>query len=99
MAIDTVDVTFNIDKDDIKLRIGGGVWTNLASLFKVFFKGTVVDQINLNVNKALSETLPAVANKALLESNGYLDLGAVAPHLRLDWESPDPAVLVTNTTI
>jgi len=55
----------NINKDDIKLHIGGGVWTDLASLFEVFFKGTVVDEIRDNITKALTTTLPDIANKAL----------------------------------
>lgn len=53
MAIDTVDVLVNIDKNDIKLHIGGGFLEDLASIFKIFFKGTVVKEIRDQVTTAL----------------------------------------------
>lgn len=49
MMVDTVDVIVDINRNDIKLHIGGGFWTGLASIFTVFFKGTVVDLIRTSV--------------------------------------------------
>ena len=65
MAVDTVDVRVNINRNDIKIHIGGGFWTDLASIFKVFFKGTVVDLINTAVTQALDTKIPALTNAAL----------------------------------
>jgi len=49
MAVNTVDINVDIDRNDIKIHIGGGFWTDLASIFKVFFKSTVVGLINTAV--------------------------------------------------
>jgi hypothetical protein len=65
LLVDTVDVTVNINKDDIKLHIGGGFWPDLASPFEVFFKSKVVGLINDNIKTGLTTTLPQIANKAL----------------------------------
>jgi hypothetical protein len=51
-------VLVNIDKNNIKLHIGGGFWTDLGSLFTVFFKGSVVDAINDGVKQALTQLVP-----------------------------------------
>jgi len=58
MAVDTVDVVVDIDRNDIKIHIGGGFWTDLASIFKVFFKGTVVDLIRDSVTSSLTTLIP-----------------------------------------
>jgi hypothetical protein len=90
-------VTVNINKSDIKLHIGGGVWTDLASLFEVFFKGTVVDAIRDNITSVLSTTLPDIANKALEKNDGFLTFPWNTYFVTFDWESPSPAVNVTDT--
>jgi len=97
LFVDTVDVLVNINKNDIKLHIGGGVWTDLASLFEVFFKGTVVDEIRDNITKALTTTLPDIANKALEKNDGLLTFPWSTYFVTFDWESPDPAVNITDT--
>ena len=53
MIVDTVDVLVDINRDDIKLHIGGGFWSDIGSLFTIFFKGTVVDMIRDSVTLAL----------------------------------------------
>jgi hypothetical protein len=99
LYVDTVDVTVNINKDDIKLHIGGGFWTDLASLFEVFFKSKVVSEINDNIKKALTTTLPVIANKALNANNGFLNIPYGDNGVIFDWESPIGAVNITNTTL
>jgi len=94
MAVDTVDVIVNIDKNDIKLHIGGGFWEDLASIFEVFFKGTVVDEIRDQVKNALTTIIPQVTNKALIDNDGYADF--TFTNLWWDWESPI-AANVTET--
>lgn len=58
MAVNSVDIGVDIDRDDIKLHMGGGFIANVASIFKVFFKGTVVDLIRDNVRNALTTLIP-----------------------------------------
>lgn len=94
MAVDAVDVVVNINKSDIKLHMGGGFWTDLASIFEVFFKGTVVDDIVNGLKTALSTTLPKVTNQALIDNNG---MGNIIPYLWWDWESPTAAIVTSNT--
>jgi len=53
-----VDVRVDIDKHDIKLHIGGGFWEDLASIFEIFFKGTVVKEIRDQVSNALNTIIP-----------------------------------------
>lgn len=44
-AVDSVDVTVDIDRDDIDIKIWGNIWADFASAFEIFFKSTVVDLI------------------------------------------------------
>lgn len=83
MQVETVDIIVDINRNDIKIHIGGGFYSDLASLFKVFFKGTVVDLINTAVIGALTDTIPQVTNAALVENDGYFH----APNANLwyDW--------------
>ena len=94
MMVDTVDVLVDINRNDIKLHIGGGFWTDIASIFTVFFKGTVVDLIRDSVTLALQTTIPAVTNAALNKNDGYFHY---IPDWWLDWESPNAAI-VTGTS-
>jgi FlaG/FlaF family flagellin (archaellin) len=62
MYCDTVDVTVDIDKNDIKLHVSGNWLSDVGSIFTVFFKGTIVDLINDGVETALTQALPAIIN-------------------------------------
>jgi len=89
-----VDVLVDINRNDIKIHIGGGFWTDLASIFKVFFKGTVVDMIRTAVTTTLQTVLPAEFNKFILMNDGYFKL---KPEFWLDWESPSAPVITTTS--
>jgi len=94
MMVDSVDIVVDIDRNDIKLHIGGGFWTDLASIFKVFFKGTVVNLIRDSVTAALQTTIPAVTNAALIKNDGYF---SYIPNWVMDWESPTAAIVTSDT--
>jgi hypothetical protein len=72
MMVDTVDIVIDIDRNDIKIHISGNWLSDLGNIFTVFFKGPVVDAINVACNQALSETLPALINAKLIENNGFI---------------------------
>lgn len=82
MKCNTVDITVDINRSDIKLHISGNWLSDLGSIFTVFFKGTVVDLINDSINTALSTTLPTIINTKLIENDGYFHF---LPDLELDW--------------
>ena len=44
-AVNSVDLLVDIDRWDIRIHMFGNFWTDLASLFEVFFKSVVVDLI------------------------------------------------------
>lgn len=62
MYCDTVDVTVDIDRNDIKLHVSGNWLSDVGSIFTLFFKGTIVDLINDGVTTALTQALPAIIN-------------------------------------
>lgn len=53
VAVEAVDIVCWIDSNDIKIHIGGGVWSDLAKIFESAFKGTIADSIGESVRKAL----------------------------------------------
>lgn len=48
--IRTIDVKCKINRKDLKLHLHGNFLTDVASLFEVFFKGTVCGKIESTIN-------------------------------------------------
>jgi hypothetical protein len=94
MMLETVDILVDIDKDDIKIHIGGGVWTDLASMFESLFKKTIADTIRDEVKSVLSTTIPQMANASIIANDGFAN---IVPFWWWDWESPE-AAKITNET-
>lgn len=94
-ALRSVDVVVDIDRNDLKFHIQGNIWTDMASVFIPFFKGTVIDLITSTVTDALDTTVPAVANTALAATDGMTEL---VPNMFVDWETFQ-AVQVTETAL
>ena len=44
-AVEAVDVTVDIHRNDINIKIWGNIWADFASAFEIFFKSTVVGMI------------------------------------------------------
>jgi len=86
-----------IDRSDIKIHLGGGFITDIASLFEVFFKGTVASLIEDNVKLALQTTLPEFASSYVAGTECYakpfrsLDVMTAI----LDWETKE-SILVDD---
>lgn len=57
-AFESADIDVKINRNDIKIHLFGNLLTDFASLFEVFFKGTVASEIEDNVRIALETTLP-----------------------------------------
>ena len=73
----------------------GNIWTDLASLFEVFFVGTVAGMIEDTVIFTLNTGIPVVTNTIVTATDGYLPLPFI-PNWVLDWETPESAI-VTET--
>ena len=93
--VTSVDVKCNINRFDINIRMFGNIWTDLASLFEVFFVGTVAGMIEDTVQFTLSTGIPVVTNTIVSATDGYLPIPLV-PSWVLDWETPESAI-VTDT--
>jgi hypothetical protein len=52
-AIAGVDITTEINRFDVNIKIWGNIWSDFASAFEVFFVGTVVDAIDSAITTAL----------------------------------------------
>jgi len=57
-AISGVDVTTDINRYDVNIKIWGNIWSDFASAFEVFFVGTVVDAIDSAITSALTTGIP-----------------------------------------
>jgi len=88
--VDTTDIIVDINRNDIKIKLGGGFLTDIASVFEIFFKGTVVNLIRDAVETTLRTVIPKATNKALLDNDGYFHF--IEP-VWYDWESPSAAVV------
>ena len=89
-AVEAVDVLVDIDRNDIKLHIWGNIWTDFASAFEIFFKGTVVDDIRDAIRSTLETTVPDYINEFLAQQDGALAIsdfteGEYAKNWFLDW--------------
>jgi len=70
-------------------------WTDFASLFEVFFVGTVAGVIEDTIDFTLSTGIPEVSNALIVRSDGYAKVPLV-PDWWVDWETEE-AAHVTNT--
>jgi len=70
----------------------GNIWTDLASLFEVFFVGTVAGLIEETVVFTLETGIPVTTNAVIDITDGYLLLPFI-PNWVLDWETPESAII------
>lgn len=70
----------------------GNIWTDLASMFEVFFVGTVAGMIEDTIKFTLSTGIPVVTNTIITATDGYLPIGyPIVKNWVLDWETPEAA--------
>jgi hypothetical protein len=91
-SISGVDITTDIDRYDVNIKIYGNIWADFASAFEVFFVGTVVDDINSAIYTALQTGIPSYSNAAFASNDGYLSV-PVYPFWTIDWETRDKALI------
>ena len=87
-AVNAVDVLVDIDRSDIDIKIWGNIWSDFASAFEIFFKGTVVDMIRDGVRDTLTTTVPTFANDFIAKQAGVTDIGTFDDDIvgwMLDW--------------
>jgi len=93
--IKAVKINMDIDRRDIDIHIHGNIWSDFASLFEVFFKGTVIDMIEDTVEAGLNIGIPLVGNTLMTKLDGYFPVPFV-PNWIVDWETPESAI-ITDT--
>lgn len=90
--INGVDISTDIDRFDVDIKIWGNIWSDFASAFEVFFVGTVVDLIDSSITYALQTGIPTVSSAELAKTNGYMPVPIYADWT-LDWETQNPAIV------
>ena len=91
--IKAVKVDMDIDRRDIDIHMHGNIWTDLTSLFEVFFKGTVIGDIEDTAEAALNSGIPLIGNTLMTKLDGYFP---ITDYWIADWETPYQAV-ITDT--
>ena len=82
--VTSVDVKCNINRFDINIKMHGNIWTDLASLFEVFFVGTVAGLIEDTIVFTLDTGIPVITNTVIKATDGYFLLPFI-PNWVLDW--------------
>lgn len=90
----SVDVDTDIDRFDVDIKLYGNIWTWFASAFEVFFVGTVADLIDDALKTGLQQGIPAMSNKTISESQGYIQFPV--PNWVVDYETA-AAATITDT--
>ena len=85
--INAVKVDLDIDRRDIDVHLHGNLWTDFASLFEVFFKGTIIGIIEDTAEAALNTGIPLIGNAVMTKSDGYFPIPFI-PNWVVDWETP-----------
>lgn len=93
--VSAVDVKCDINRFDINIKLWGDFITDFASLFEVFFVGTVAGLIEDTITITLNKGIPFVTNTVLEKMDGYLPVPLI-PNWVIDWQTPE-AVQVSNT--
>jgi hypothetical protein len=92
--VTAVDVKCNINRFDINIKLWGDFITDFASIFEVFFVGTVAGLIEDTIKLTLNQGIPLVTNTILKKSNGFLPL-PIFPGWVVDYQTPAP-ILVSD---
>ena len=90
--IEAVDVDMDISRRDIDIHLHGNIWTDFASLFEIFFKGTVIGMIEDTAESAMNTGIPLIGNTLMTKLDGYFPV-PIVPNWVVDWETPQPAVV------
>ena len=88
--VSAVNVDFEISRRHLDIHLHGNIWTDLGSLFEVFFKGTVVGLIEDTVETTLNTGIPAISNVLMTKLDGYFPVPLI-PKWVVDWETPEAA--------
>ena len=92
--VTAVDVNAIIDRHDLKIHLHGNLLTDFASMFEVFFKGTVCNAIEDTIKLTLNQGVPAAVNLVLKHNDGEFSIPNVVNWM-LDWQTQNP-ILVTE---
>jgi hypothetical protein len=95
--VSAVDVKCDINRFDINIKLFGDLITDFASLFEVFFVGTVAGLIEDTITVTLNKGIPFVSNAIMGRMDGYFPVPLI-PNWVIDWQTPE-AVQVTAAQV
>ena len=93
--VSSINVETEMNRFDINIKLGGGITSDFASLFEVFFVGPVANLIEHSIEATLKIGIPTVGNAVMERLDGYFPVPFV-PQWVVDWET-DEAALVTSS--
>ena len=88
--VSAINVDFEISRRHLDIHLHGNLWTDFASVFEVFFKGTVVGLIEDTVETALNTGIPAISDALMTKLDGYFPVPLINKWV-VDWETPEAA--------
>jgi len=84
-AFTTPEVSIDLPKDHIDIKVHGNVIAKIADAFKSFFKGPMRDVITKTLKDELHRELPKALNGIVAQQKGYSE---IYNGLDLDWSIP-----------
>jgi len=84
-AFTTPEVSIDLPKDHIDIKVHGNVIAKIADAFKSFFKGPMRDVITKTLKDELHRELPKALNGIVAQPKGYSE---IYNGLDLDWSIP-----------
>lgn len=82
----SVNIKNKIDRKQIKVHIHGNLVSDIGDLFTGFFKKQIADAIEDAMHVALHDALPALINKWLVSTDGYLPFPEIQEY-DYDWST------------
>lgn len=84
----SVDVKCDIDRHDIKIHLFGNLLTDFASLFEIFFKGPIADELEKTIRATLTTVVPLTTNAVIDKLDGVIPF-PLAKHWMIDWQTAE----------
>jgi hypothetical protein len=93
--VDAADVSVHIDRNDLKIHIGGSFWSDCVKFITPFIKGPVINVIESSATDALN-AIPGFINAGLAGTNGHQPIPNF-PIWWIDFQTPEAAVITTES--
>jgi len=86
--VSSVDVKCDIDRHDIKIHLFGNLLTDFGSLFEVFFKGPIANELEKTIRATLTTVVPKSTNAMIGKLDGVSHF-PIEQYWMIDWQTAD----------